>query len=230
MKKRQTITNLITTLLASLMVWGTPLLARADTALPAINSSSNYFDNDDDHPNNDYAVKRSTPQHALSIPDKTPTPTEGYRWSHRRIYIYMEAGNPQVKQAFRDAVKAWNRTGTIHFVWTKKASHANVFAKSGDLSADSVNSSVGTNHSDLGSTKTSYDPDKHALLSATSTLDPNQLALSSRGFRSEVAQHELGHALGLAHAPEYENSVMIPRNVRTGITKLDRRTIKLLYQ
>lgn len=127
-------------------------------------------------------------------------------------------------------LRAWNRTKIIHFSWTTNAERANVFAKSGDLSADSVNSNVGNNHHDLGATQSSYDPNKHALLTATSILDPNELRFTSRDFRSEVAQHELGHALGLAHAPEYEKSVMIPRNVRSGITKLDRRTLKLLYE
>lgn len=209
-----------------------PTITYADSTstLPQINTNGDYFSNNDDHPNNDEAVQRATPLHPLSIPQKTPTPIEGYRWNQRHVYIYMDTDNPQIKQAFKDAVKAWNRTKIIHFSWTTNAEQANVFAKSGDLSTDSVNSNVGNNHHDLGSTQSSYDPNKHALLTATSILDPNELRFTSRGFRSEVAQHELGHALGLAHAPEYEKSVMIPRNVRSGITKLDRRTLKLLYE
>lgn len=224
------ITRLLLILAATGALVATPKVSHADSTLSQINASGNYFSNNDDHPNNDEAVALATPQHPLSLPAKTPTPIEGYRWNRRHIYIYMDTDKPQIKLAFRDAVKAWNRTDTIHFTWTKDAEHANVFAKSGDLSADGDNSTVGTNHHDLGSTQSTYDSEKHALLTATSILDPNELQFSSRKFRSEVAQHELGHALGLAHAPEYEKSVMIPRNVRSGITKRDRETLKLLYQ
>ncbi|WP_263853153.1 M10 family metallopeptidase domain-containing protein [Limosilactobacillus reuteri] len=40
----------------------------------------------------------------------------------------------------------------------------------------------------------------------------------------------MGHALGLAHAPEYEHSVMIPRNIKNGITKNDAKTLRMLYR
>lgn len=225
------LSKVLITMAASIFLWLTPQITQADSPISTINETGNYFANNDDHSNNDPAVEQATPQHPLAMPKKTPTPVEGYRWSKRRIYIYMDGDDPQVKLAFKDAVKAWNRSKIIHFVWTKHASHANVFAKSGDLSADSVDNSIGaSNHHDLGATQSSYDPDKHALLTATSILDPNALRFSSRSFRSKVAQHELGHALGLAHAPEYEDSVMIPRNVRSGITKLDLKTLKALYE
>lgn len=229
MKNRQLLIKIITALSIGLTATAFSKNGYADD-ISSISSQANYFSNNDDHPDNNQAVQHSIPVHPLTIPTKTPTPIEGYRWNHRRIYIYMQADDPNVKQAFRDAVKAWNHTKIIHFVWTHKASKADVFAKSGDLSADSVNSNVGTTHADLGSTQSSYDPGKHALLTATSILDPNQLRFSSRAFRAEVAEHELGHALGLAHAPEYAKSVMIPHNIRSGITKLDRKTLKLLYQ
>lgn len=224
------INRLLLILAATVALAATPKVSYAESTLSQINATGSYFSNNDDHPNNDEAVSLATPQHPLSIPKKTPTPMESYRWNRRHIYIYMDTDNLQIKQAFRDAVKAWNRPDIIHFTWTKDAEQANVFAKSGDLSAHGDNSTVGTNHHGLGSTQSSYDSAKHALLTATSILHPNELQFTSRNFRSEVTQHELGHALGLAHAPEYENSVMIPRNVRSGITKLDRQTLKLLYQ
>lgn len=165
------------------------------------------------------------------IPKNTPTPLEGVRWPSKRIKIYLASSDPQIRRAFRQAVKAWNRTKTVHFVWVKNEDKAQVIADSGDLS-DNTNTgnSVGMTTAQLGSTNTEFNPDTNELLRATSTLDPNELAAANSVFRSEVAQHELGHAIGLAHAPEYEKSVMIPRNIHSGITKNDIRSVRALYR
>lgn len=165
------------------------------------------------------------------IPKNTPTPLEGVRWPSRRIKIYLASSNPQIRRAFRQAVKAWNRTRAVHFVWVKDEAGAQVVADSGDLSDNtSTSNSPGVATAQLGSTNTEFNPDTNELLHARSMLDPNELAAASPTFRSEVAQHELGHAIGLAHAPQYEKSVMVPRNVHSGITKNDVRSVRALYR
>lgn len=167
----------------------------------------------------------------LAIPDNTPTPLEGFKWKKKKISIYMDTDDPKLRWAFRDAVKRWNKVKAVKIYWTKDMENANIIANDGDLSGHTLgNNNVGYTTSELGSTKTEYDPDTNALHQATSTLDPNQLDYTSKPFRSKVAQHELGHALGLAHAPEYEKSVMIPRNIKTGITKNDAKTLRMLYR
>ena len=53
-------------------------------------------------------------------------------------------------------------------------------------------------------------------------------------FRSNqqvwVAEHELGHALGLQHTPEGSHTVMEPYNLTTRITPTDVNNLKNLYQ
>lgn len=168
-------------------------------------------------------------KHQLYLPDKTPVPLEGYRWPTTHLKIYLATRDRALATAFRDAVKAWNKTGVIHLTWTRHRDQADIIAESGDLANGQPSPTVGYVTTQLGSTRSEYNPDTHALIQARSTLDEPHLEYTSRVFRGEVAQHELGHALGLAHAPQGSHSVMIPNNVRTGITKADRQTIRMLY-
>lgn len=167
--------------------------------------------------------------HHYEIPQNTPVPLEGIRWPSQRVTICLQTDDPKIRQAFQDAVKRWNATKAIHFVWIKDPKQAQVVAQNGDLSDNTHPATVGYVTSQLGSTETKFNPDTNTLIKATSTLDPTQLDYTNRQFRSEVAQHELGHSIGLAHAPTYEHSVMISRNIRTGITKNDVESVRMLY-
>lgn len=207
------------------------LAANADAASQAFNTPSVFGDNQSSL-NNGPELSFSTgtvDNHKLSIPSNTPTPLEGVRWPNKRVTIYLAATTPEIKAAFRDAVKRWNKTKAIHLVWTKDEDKAQIVAEEGDLTGQTSGSTVGYVTSQLGSTRTEFNPDTHALLHASSLLDTNQLMGTTARYRSMVAQHELGHAIGLAHAPEYEKSVMIPRNIHTGITKNDIRSVRQLY-
>ena len=216
--------KLLTAVIAGLLLDGNTV-ASADT-LTNLNGNQAYFNqssDDDDLPTS------QLPAHPLSIPENTPTPVEGYRWPHKRIRIYMDTSDPKIEAAFRSAVKQWNHLGIVHLVWTEYRNRAGIIARAGDLSTAGNNTGTGYSIAELGETETRYDDQYHVILRATSTLDPNQVDYSNSVFRSRVAAHELGHDLGLAHAPEYEHSIMIPRNPRSGITKNDRRTLAMLY-
>lgn len=222
-----------------LVVWGALILtmpvvqAQADTATSS-DFQSSYFDqnSESDDTGLQTSGKGNRPNpNRLAIPNNTPTPLEGFKWKKKKISIYMDTDDPKLQWAFRDAVKRWNKVKAVKIYWTKDMEKANIIANGGDLSGHTLgNNNAGYTSSELGSTKTEYNPDTNTLHQATSTLDPNQLDYTSKSFRSKVAQHELGHALGLAHAEEYEHSVMIPRNIKTGITKNDAKTLRMLYR
>lgn len=218
-----------------LLVIGFILPLSAVTVSADSNSLDDYqqFFDSQDSSNSDSVTFSSSSENTqvYTIPKNTPIPLEGIRWPSKRVKIYLAAHDNKIKLAFKDAVRQWNQTKAIHFVWVHHQSQAQVIAQDGDLAHDNGTSNgVGVVTSQLGSTQTEYNPDTHALMRATSTLDANQLSIDSRQFRCKVAEHELGHAIGLAHAPEYAHSVMVPRNVKTGITKEDIKSVRELYR
>lgn len=217
---------LLLSVLAAVVGIGLPVNA---DPISSINQSSIFSTEDGQVTGSNTAQATRAGARTLSLPSGTPTPTEGYRWPTRNLRIYMQTRDKALQTAFRGAVRAWNNTGAVHISWCRDEDRADIIAQDGSLTSTAPTTTVGYVSSQLGSTSTEYNPDTHALIRARSTLDAGQLDYTNRTFRTEIAEHELGHALGLAHAPEYMHSVMIPRNVKTGITKDDRATVRLLY-
>ena len=103
---------------------------------------TSYFNQDaEDTSTNDFSFNDSdqTPNNQkLAIPQNTPTPLEGIRWRKRTILIYMRTTDPQLKAAFRGAVKKWNQVKVIKLKWTKNEDKANIIATDSDLSAHTL--------------------------------------------------------------------------------------------
>lgn len=156
------------------------------------------------------------------------TPLEGYKWPNRNVTVAITSTDPRTKQAFNDAINAWNKTGAINFQLTDHDQDADIVADDKDLSADDQDYGAAISE-ELGQTNTEYDPSNKILSHAESSLDINKLANSSREYRMWVAEHELGHAIGLDHADQHANSVMIPANPRAGITSMDVNAVHEMY-
>lgn len=158
----------------------------------------------------------------------TVVPLEGYRWPTREVTIAITSQDPRTRQAFTDAINAWNSTKAINFQLTNDAKNANIIAHEKDLSASDQSDGIEKTE-DLGITDTSYDPDTNLVSHADSSIDINKLADKSREYRMWVAEHELGHAIGLDHAQPNTDSVMVPYNPRMGITNNDIQAVNTLY-
>ena len=169
------------------------------------------------------APKPTTP------PANTINPTSGYKFAKPQADCYMVTKNPKLIQAYKMAINAWNQTSAFHFNLTN---NPNAPIKLGERNMDNTQQDDGfTTKRELGVTNTSYYAEQHLIAKDDVFLDNSQQLLAkSPEYISWVAEHELGHAIGLDHTAQNANSVMTPANPSHGITQSDILTVKQLYQ
>lgn len=184
--------------------------------------------------NNDEPAKNagtvSVPNDAkpLSIPQNTPVPVLSARWPSQNVTIFMKTKNPMLQNDYQQAVNEWNHTHAVNIKWTNDEDKANIIADEQNLAANDQqngNEVVET----LGQTTPEYIPDLHQLTKAHIVIDPGKVSRYDKQHQVWVIDHELGHALGLRHAREDQQSVMVPVNAKCGIQPDDINTIKALY-
>ena len=169
----------------------------------------------------------SSSQNQTTLPN-TVDPTSGYKWSKSTIQCVINTTNPKLILAYKDAINAWNQTGAFHFQLTTNPK-APITLGEQDLSSTKSDNGIETSQ-ELGVTNVSYYPEQHLLAKADVKLDNDPMLLNNnRQYISWVAEHELGHAIGLAHTDQNANSVMVPVNPTHGITNNDIITVKQLY-
>lgn len=180
--------------------------------------------------NNPNTSGSSTPaSNQQTTPANTTDPTSGYKWPKNTIQCNITTSNPKLILAYKDAINAWNQTGAFHFVLTDNPK-APITLGEQNLSNTKSDNGVETSQ-ELGVTNVSYYPNQHLLGKADVKLDNDPMLLNNnRQYISWVAEHELGHAIGLAHTAQNADSVMVPVNPTHGITNNDIITVKQLYK
>ncbi len=146
------------------------------------------------------------------------TPHGSARFQQPSATININNNSPAVRTIWLNAIRAWNQTGAFTFNLSSR-SDAQVTAQ--------TNTALGNNYAGL--TKITINSNG-LIMHVISTLNPQLMATFHYTPTQEinVAEHELGHAIGLNHSPN-RDSVMYASNRFYGIQPADIQSVRDLY-
>ncbi|GEO70084.1 matrixin family metalloprotease [Levilactobacillus acidifarinae] len=162
---------------------------------------------------------------SVNAAENAKTPTWG-AWKTTTITYKTDVSSNYYKGVWKNAVKSWNKVGVVELVPAKSGAKA-------DITLTSSNS-LKTKGDDLaGYTNYSYyqkGGDDNQIVSATSTLNKKLLTKYNytKTQRTNVATHEIGHALGLSHSKS-EASVMYASERYASIDQQDKVALQQAY-
>ncbi|WP_342988789.1 matrixin family metalloprotease [Streptococcus salivarius] len=141
-------------------------------------------------------------------------------WSSKEATVFINAKNPEIVNAYKQAITSWNNTGAFNFLLTNDKQKANIIADEGNVAAP------------LGVTYSTYYLPTKQYSNATVYLNTfhvqNNYYQKNGGKLLNTAQHELGHSIGLEHNSAVA-SVMEPKGGKTSIQPVDINNVKKLY-
>lgn len=141
------------------------------------------------------------------------------RWPSTDINVYIDDGiRKQYKTAYKLAIKNWNKANVIDFHIVKTKADANITLTQHNSTDD---------YSGITYTSTAND----TLTDATVYFNDTKVQNSDLASLITIAEHELGHAIGLKHDTANKNTLMNPTiDSNIHLDKITINTAKQLYR